>query len=412
MFFRPRCILILYSGDSAFGAPCLCNPKHSGPRCEYTNGDNVTTVNEAGDIVNPSTGSGNNCTLTCNNGGTCTLGKRTASDQEDEYLYWVDEDNLNDGQYCQCTDEWDGPACTVEKVVCGDAHCFNGATCVARTDTSNADSPTMTHHCDCATADNENQSYAGRYCQYKATEYCTKDADLNGELFCVNEGNCRDNPYEGCNCPNGYTGFSCEFRTATSTTNNGVKIVDESEVYGGRPVIDSPTDSNCTMECRNGGTCRHGSKRLGGGLDLFAGNTSYMNEEVGTSNDFQHCVCPSNFAGTNCEHQLDSCAEGQHLCLHGSKCVNVGDEQLCDCDQADSPLATFFAGNHCEHPVNDICTENAPNSKAPSTVTFNSGIPGAARSFCVNGGTCKEKVPANEPYVYFGACKTFVAYVL
>jgi hypothetical protein len=130
------------------------------------------------------------------------------------------------------------------------------------------------------------------------------------------------------------------------------------------------------------------------------GILSYLNKQSGTSNDFQHCVCPNNFAGTYCEHQLDSCGDGQHLCLHGSKCVGIGDEQLCDCDQADSPLASFFVGSHCEHPVNDICTENSPDSNTPSKLTFGNGMPGAALDFCVNGRTCKEKVPQNEPYAY------------
>jgi hypothetical protein len=384
---------------SEFGAPCLCNGQHSGPQCEFTNGDNVTVVNSVGMVVNP-TNQSSNCTMTCSNGGTCMRGKRSAADQSDEYLYWTDEENLDDDMYCHCTDAWDGPGCTIPKVPCGNAHCFNAATCVALT---NSSTNALTYQCDCTVADNENESYAGSYCQYKATEYCTKDPGLNGMLFCVNKGICKVNVYEGCDCPDGYSGFSCEFRTAT--TSDGVDVVDESEMYGGRPVIDTPSD--CTMECRNGGTCRHGPKRLSGNLDLFAGNTSYWNEEAGTSNDWQHCVCPSNFAGTYCEHQLDTCGDGKHLCLHGSKCVDIGDEQLCDCDEADSPLATFFAGTHCEQPVNDICTENTSESSAPSKIIFGIGMPGAALAFCVNGGTCKKKVPANEPYViaFLSSCR-------
>ena len=174
-------------------------------------------------------------------------------------------------------------------------------------------------------------------------------------------------------------------------------MVDESgELTAGRPVLDPEESADCTMECKNGGTCRHGPKVLGGGLDLFAGNTSYMDEESGTSKDFQHCVCPNNFAGTFCEHPLDSCGEKQHLCVHGGKCVDLGNEQLCDCDTAESSLATFFAGSHCEHPVNDICTEIGPNSAPPSSVTFGNSIPGAPVAYCVNGGTCKAVVPLND----------------
>jgi hypothetical protein len=301
--------------------------------------------------------------------------------------------------FCQCPDAWDGPACTIEKVICGDQHCFFGGTCQTRSDNIDGNNPTITHHCDCTTADTADESYAGRFCQYKATEYCTKDPGLSGELFCVNHGICRANAHEGCDCPNGYTGFSCEFKTSTASPNDNVEVVDESDQLAGRPTLDPTESAECTMQCRNGGTCRHGPKILGGGLDLFAGNTSYMNEEVGTSNDFQHCVCPNNFAGTYCEHPLDSCGDGKYLCVHGGKCVDLGKEQLCNCDEIDSPLATFFAGNHCEHPVNDICTDTTPSYTAPSSVIFGNAVPGSSVAFCVNGGTCKAVVSQNEPYV-------------
>ena len=386
--------------NSEYGKPCLCSGGHSGPRCEYTYGDNVTTVDEDGIIVQAESAE-QQCTLSCANGGVCVLGKRSATDQADEYLYWVDDVDDTDANganmYCQCTDAWDGPTCTIEKVVCGDQHCFHGGTCQTRSENVGTSNPSVKHHCDCTTADNTDASYAGRFCQYKANTYCTKDPGLNGELFCVNHGVCRTNAHEGCDCPYGYEGFSCEFKTSFSTNEDNVLVVDESgELTAGRPVLDPEESADCTMECKNGGTCRHGPKVLGGGLDLFAGNTSYMDEESGTSKDFQHCVCPNNFAGTFCEHPLDSCGEKQHLCVHGGKCVDLGNEQLCDCDTAESSLATFFAGSHCEHPVNDICTEIGPNSAPPSSVTFGNSIPGAPVAYCVNGGTCKAVVPLND----------------
>lgn len=398
-FLCYQCLYSIYLSKSDFGTPCLCSGGHSGPRCEYTYGDNVTTVDEEGIIVPQNSPEEQQCTLSCANGGVCFLGKRSSTDQSDEYLYWVDDTN-SDEMYCQCTDDWDGPICTIEKVVCGGRHCFHGGTCQTRSDGNNP-----THHCDCTTADNADASYAGRFCQYKATEYCTKDPGLNGELFCVNHGVCRANAYEGCDCPYGYDGFSCEFRTSLGLDEDGVEVVDESgELTAGQPVLDPEESADCSMDCKNGGTCRHGPKRLGGGLDIFAGDTAHLNEEVGTSNDFQHCVCPNNFSGTFCEHALDSCGEKQHLCVHGGKCVDLGSEQLCDCDTAESPLATFFAGSHCEHPVNDICTEIDPNSVSPSSITFGNTVPGSAVAFCVNGGTCKTVVPQNEPYVFCIKC--------
>jgi len=357
----------------------LCSGGHTGPRCEYFNGDDSTTVNAA----DSSGGSGNGgCSLTCQNGGNCVTGQQ---DLADEYRFW--EDDPSDTEYCSCPDSWDGPYCEIPRVPCGTNHCFYGSQCVSET----VDGETL-HHCDCLAAATETTAYAGRFCQYEAIEFCTPEPGPNGHLFCVH-GSCRDPAYEGCNCPPGYTGFSCEFRTSF-----GDVVVDNSSSNNeGRPVLDSEANADCSMDCQNGGTCRHGTKQIGGGLDLFAGHTEHLNEEAGTQN-FQHCVCPDAFAGTHCEHAVEACdADGQFLCMHGGACVD--NEQLCDCSQADSELATFFAGNHCEHPVTDICLDNVPPGGQPSgSTSANLGdiMPGAALYFCLNSGTCKAYVDSSE----------------
>ena len=87
------------------------------------------------------------------------------------------------------------------------------------------------------------------------------------------------------------------------------------------------------------------------------------------------------------------CGVGEYLCAHGSKCVQEGSELLCDCDEANSELATFYAGSHCEHPVNDICTEGMG---APDAVRMNAMLPMTPMSFCVNGGRCKETIQPGQ----------------
>ena len=64
---------------------------------------------------------------------------------------------------------------------CGDHHCFNGGTCV----TVGGES-----YCDCTTATNNEQSFAGRFCQYEAGVFCEKNQDADGQAFCVNGGTC------------------------------------------------------------------------------------------------------------------------------------------------------------------------------------------------------------------------------
>jgi hypothetical protein len=64
--------------------------------------------------------------------------------------------------------------------------------------------------------------------------------------------------------------------------------------------------------------------------------------------------------------------------------VKEGDDQACDCEKATSSTSNDLAGDYCEHPVNDVCTEGQR-------------APGQPLSFCVNRGICNRKVKPGEP---------------
>jgi hypothetical protein len=108
---------------------------------------------------------------------------------------------------------------------------------------------------------------------------------------------------------------------------------------------------------------------------------------------FEHCVCSSGFFGIQCEHKLEICPGGDHVCLHGSQCVaqneggsNGNDEvhHTCDCDHAFDAVERY-AGKFCQYTSTDICTIN--------------GQPGMGKAnfaFCVNNGTCKGRVNDGE----------------
>ena len=123
--------------------------------------------------------------------------------------------------------------------------------------------------------------------------------------------------------------------------------------------------------------------KLGKGLDGF--DTSH-------SELFEHCVCPRGYFGIQCEHKLEICPSGDHVCLHGSKCIarNEGGTDgekhyVCDCDSAFDSLEKY-AGKFCQYSSTDICTKN--------------GQPGMGKAnfaFCVNNGMCKGKVEDGEP---------------
>lgn len=134
----------------------------------------------------------------------------------------------------------------------------------------------------------------------------------------------------------------------------------------------------CQLECLNDGICRKGVKDLGIITDI-AQNVEELNQ---TSNaDFEHCVCPSGFVGLRCEHKVEICPGGEHVCLHGSTCVANGNEQSCDCT-----TSTFtLAGSSCEHKSFVSCNQDELGTAQP-------------RSFCVNGGICKTLVSETEAH--------------
>lgn len=254
------------------------------------------------------------------------------------------------------------------------------------------------HRCDCTSADYDDKSYAGRFCQFVATDLCSSDDSENGLLFCVNNGTCRADVLEGCDCSEGFYGASCEYvhtpiiETPAPTTDAPTTIIaapvaaSTSAAPSSSPVTATPTYDeslntldDCTLQCENEGQCRKGFKDI----SVVSNVVPYDSELTQTANDdFEHCVCPAGFVGLRCEHVIEICPGGEHVCLHGSKCVQTGDEHSCDC----SASTTYdLAGSSCEH---------------KSYVSCNTGEthPAQPRSFCVNGGICKALVSGTEEF--------------
>jgi hypothetical protein len=168
--------------------------------------------------------------------------------------------------------------------------------------------------------------------------------------------------------------------------------VSYSIIYSG-PICEyhKKEDGECSLTCQNEGQCRTGLKdnslieKLG--KEMSAYNATQHSEL------FEHCVCSSGFFGIQCEHKLEICPGGDHVCLHGSECVaqneggSNGDGEVhhtCDCDHAFDAVERY-AGKFCQYTSTDICTIN--------------GQPGMGKAnfaFCVNNGICKGKVNDGE----------------
>mmetsp|Transcript_10786 Transcript_10786/g.22974 ORF Transcript_10786/g.22974 Transcript_10786/m.22974 type:complete len:302 (+) Transcript_10786:332-1237(+) len=77
--------------------------------------------------------------------------------------------------------------------------------------------------CDCKSVIRDAQggnasptSFAGLYCEHRATTYCQKDSSSSLHAFCTNNGEClkfvsKTQAHTGCKCPKGYEGDYCEY---------------------------------------------------------------------------------------------------------------------------------------------------------------------------------------------------------
>lgn len=201
--------------------------------------------------------------------------------------------------------------------------------------------------CDCTHAYTETTHYAGEFCQYPSTTFCTGVDDPNGRQFCVNGGQCPSERHLPCMCPTGFSGPRCAFQLG----------------------VDGLSYRECELDCQNGGTCRKGmNEAFGGDLNHFLSA-----EEEQRHINYEHCVCPLGFYGMRCEYKATECGSGQHKCFHGSVCVKNDDDKEFGCDCSSTQLKT--AGLYCEHVASTDCGEEDSNEYG-------------YRGFCTNGGQC------------------------
>jgi hypothetical protein len=164
-----------------------------------------------------------------------------------------------------------------------------------------------------------------------------------------------------CDCPEGWAGPSCEFESENR----------------------DHSYENCTLECYNGGGCRKGAKDMAAVVNLGP-ELSHLVDGTHSEN-FEHCVCPTGFTGIKCEHVYEECGDGEHMCVHGSKCVPPKDAMhpvwTCDCEEAFREDHKY-AGKFCQHHHTSTCT----TSDSAKSV-YEGGL---SVAFCVNDGGCME----------------------
>jgi len=353
-------------GDTTESKHCDCANAYTdtdlfaGPQCEHKSTAFCTQPEDDADLAG---------VQFCVNGGSC----------KDDVL-----------RSCDCPPAWTGFRCEFEsdpqdfsegpQIVenyekCGDDFCYHGGKC------NPYEVNGKTHYgCDCSTAVTDADLYAGRFCQYRSTVLCSQlnGDNLEGVEFCVNGGECRNEG--GCGCPTGYEGLRCEFSLV-----DGQDSEDDIAPNDGNHGIDNDEEYTCHLQCQNGGVCAKGAKDLGSAHHAIE-HVSHLNQTY-DEQFFEHCVCQDGWIGLECEHKADYCGENEHICLHGSTCVKNNQQHGCDCSDADEQVGgadhPLFAGDSCQHPATDICSEGE-------------NYPGRPLYFCVNQGRCRAYVTGEE----------------
>ncbi|KAL3936431.1 MAG: hypothetical protein SGBAC_008249 [Bacillariaceae sp.] len=173
--------------------------------------------------------------------------------------------------------------------LCGDDSCKHGSKCISIGENE--------HMCDCTAAYTDNTFYAGQFCEFPSTIFCTAEDHQEGRQFCVNDGTCGALDHAPCSCPKGFAGPRCATR-----------IDNDTMAYS----------SECSLQCMHGGTCHKGEKGMEA-YGKFAVDVSHLIQE--THINFEHCICPSGYFGVKCEYEFEECGEeGEHMCLHGGSC--------------------------------------------------------------------------------------------
>ena len=253
------------------------------------------------------------CTLDCQNDGVCVVGIHDPAEMDRMKHIWSKED-IDSHQRCLCKDGYGGPLCEASSEDCGGDACYHGGTCVETviTDTESGTS-IKEFHCDCTTAGDRNNLYAGYYCQHPSTTFCS---DVDENLFCTNKGTCKDDPLEGCDCPEGWTGFKCDYLDG----NYFAEDDDDDDDY------DDDDDDAYAAELCGDVYCFNNGKCV----------TTTIEQRDGTTTEEKTCDCSETFdgqhffAGSSCQYKSTEICDKENgsFCVHSGSCKTDGS---CEC---------------------------------------------------------------------------------
>eukprot|EP00526_Cylindrotheca_closterium_P003340 CAMPEP_0113661244 /NCGR_PEP_ID=MMETSP0017_2-20120614/33324_1 /TAXON_ID=2856 /ORGANISM="Cylindrotheca closterium" /LENGTH=1467 /DNA_ID=CAMNT_0000575921 /DNA_START=83 /DNA_END=4486 /DNA_ORIENTATION=- /assembly_acc=CAM_ASM_000147 len=290
-------------------------------------------------------------------------------------------DDENPDRGCNCQPGWTGLACEFRDAQdedtgadnaepCGDLACLNGGQCVTTTITDASGQKKDMNHCDCSSAFTDTDTFAGAQCEFKQTTFCSEPAqgeDLSAAQYCTNNGSCRENIMSGCDCPDAFFGFRCEYVTDAD------ELVDKAD---DPKVVDEYVECGDDY-CYNGATCE--TFVLGNGQSDYRCNC----DTAATGSNL--------FAGKNCQYEMTSlCTKGTldslntaDFCVNNGKCPEGDDDVGCSCPSG-------YTGYRCDEPLyenednEDNVIPNDPDEREDDTEFYRCKLD------CKNGGVCAD----------------------
>jgi len=311
----------------------------------------------------------------CSNGGVC------------------DDENPDRG--CKCPPGWTGLACefadepdeeaddtgndNAEPQACGDdLACLNGGVCVTTSITDASGQKKDMKHCDCASAFTDTDTFAGAQCEYKQTTFCSAPAqgeDLSTVQYCTNNGVCRENILSGCDCPDAFFGFRCEY------PKDADELVDKAD----DPVIVDEYVECGDDYCYNGSECE--TFVLGNGQTDYRCNC----DTAATSTTLyagKHCQYASTSLCT--KDTLDSLNTAD-FCVNNGQCPEGDDDKGCSCPSG-------YTGYRCDEPIyedednEDNIIPNDPDERDDGNEFYRCKLQ------CQNDGVCAKGAKDLAPF--------------
>ncbi len=349
--------------DRVEDCTCACEAGHAGQRCG-THHDACTTAvdcNGHATAVSGHRDGGAGCSCQCETdwmGDSCQIertrysGAVECNGRGDPAVVYQDQGNATP---CNCSNPaaWSGDTCDIPAnpaIPCtgagGNNPCVNGSTCVDGVDNvAGANGVFGGPICNCP------QGYSGDTCETAENEgqTCPDPNPCNGSS-CVdgvdNRPSVRGVGGWHCNCNAGAAGLLCEY-TDVGTCNGNGTVNDQGECTCNSGAV----GANC--EYTDVGTCNnHGTARADGTCDCNNNARGDNCEHTdgftcnghGTVRADGSCNCDDSHIGANCETEKTTCGRGD--------CSNNGEssgykedmpngECQCDCDAGHS-------GNQCQ----------------------------------------------------------------